>query len=58
MGYLATVKIFENILQLEHFDLYLKKILTRKYLLSYKYSDISYRDARVFGGICTFPEKI
>ena len=56
MGYLALGKIFENMLQLKRFSLYYERILNSKWLLSYKSNDISYRDARGFGGM--LPEKI
>ena len=36
-------------LQLKRFGLDFEGILNRKWLLSYRYSDISYRDARGFG---------
>ena len=45
MGNLATGEIFENML-----------IINRKWLLSYRNNDISYRDAMGFGGM--LPEKI
>ena len=51
MGYLATVEIFENMLQLKRFG-----IMNRKWLLSYRNDAISYRNARGFGGM--LPEKI
>ena len=44
MGHLAPGEIFENMLQLKRFGLYFKGILNRKWLLSYRNSDISYRD--------------
>ena len=46
---------FENMLQLKRFGLYFERILNSKWLLSYR-NDISYRDARGFGGM--LPEKI
>ena len=49
MGYLATGKIFENMLQLKHFGLYFEGIMNRKWLLSYRNNGISYRDVRGFG---------
>ena len=49
MGHLASGKIFENMLQLKHFGLHFEKILNRKWLLSYRNSDISYRDAKGSG---------
>ena len=54
MGYLATGEIFENMLQ--RFGLYFEGIINRKWLLSYRNNDISYRDARGFGSM--LPEKI
>ena len=51
MGYLATGKIFENMLRLKRFGLYFEGIINRKWLLSYRTIDISYRDARGFGGM-------
>ena len=48
MGHLAPGEIFENMLQLKHFGLDFEGILNRKWLLSYRNSDISYRDARGF----------
>ena len=56
MGYSATGEIFENMLKLKRFRLYLERILNRKWLLSYRNNDISYRDARGFGSM--LPEKI
>ena len=50
MGYLATGEIFENMLQLKSFGLYFEGIMNRKWLLSYRNDDISYRAMR--------PEKI
>ena len=55
MGYLATGKIFENMLQLKRFGLYFEEIMNRKWLLSYRNNDISYRDAGGFGSM--LPEK-
>ena len=55
MGYLATGKISENMLQLKRFDLYFKGIINTKWLFSYRNNDISYRDARGFGSM--LPEK-
>ena len=49
MGYLASGEIFENMLQLKRFSLYFEINLNRKWLVSYKYSDISYRNTREFG---------
>ena len=56
MGYLATCEICENMLQLKRFGLYFEGIRTRKWVLSYRNNDISYRDARGFWGM--LPEKI
>ena len=56
MGRLAPGEIFENMLQLKRFGLYFKGILNRKWLLSYRNIDISYRDARGFGDM--LPTKI
>ena len=55
MGYLASGKIFENMLQLNRFGFYFEGILNRKWLLSYRNNDISYRGARGFGGM--LPEE-
>ena len=49
MGHLAPGEIFENMLQLKRFGLYFEGILNRKWLLSYRNSDISYIDARGLG---------
>ena len=46
MGYLATGGIFENMIQLNRFGSHFEGII----------NDISYRDARGFGGM--LPEKI
>ena len=43
-------------LQLKGFGLYFEGVMNRKWLLSYRNNDISYRDAREFGGM--LPEKI
>ena len=56
MGYLAPCNFFKNMLQLKHFGLYYERILNSNWLLSYRNNDISYRDARGFGGM--LPEKI
>ena len=56
MGYLAPGEIFENMLQLIRFGLYFEGMLNRKWVLSYRNSDISYRDARGFGDM--LPVKI
>ena len=44
MWYLAPGKIFENMLQLKRFGLNLERILNRKWLLSYRKGDITYRE--------------
>ena len=49
MGYLAPGKLFENMLQLKRFGLYFEGILNKKWLLSYRNNDISYRDAMELG---------
>ena len=51
MGYLATGEIFEIMLRLKRFGLYFERITNRKWLLSYRNNDISYRDARGFGSM-------
>ena len=56
MGYLAPGEMFENLLQLKRFGLYIERNLNRKCLHSYRNSDISYREARRFWGM--FPQKI
>ena len=56
MGDLASSKILENMLKLKRFGLYFEGIMNRKWLLSYRNNDISYRDARGFGSM--LPEKI
>ena len=53
MGYLATGEIFENMLQLKRFGLHFEGIMNRKWLLSYRNNDISYRDARGSGACST-----
>ena len=53
---IAPVEIFENRMQLKHFGLYFERILNRKWLLSYRNNDISYRDTCGFRGM--LPEKI
>ena len=45
---IAPGENFENLLQLKRFGLYFEGILCRKWLLSYRYNDISYRYARGF----------
>ena len=52
---IAPGEIFENLLQLKRFGLYFEGILRRKWLLSYRNNDISYRDSRGFG-VCS-PRK-
>ena len=44
MGYLAPDEIIENMLQLKRFGFHFERILYRKWLLSYRNNDISYRD--------------
>ena len=56
MWYLTPGEIFENMPQLKRFGLYFEGNLNRKWLLSYRNSDISYRDARGFGDM--LPAKI
>ena len=56
MGDLASSEIFENMLKLKRFGLYFEGIMNRKWLLSYRNNDISYRDARGLGSM--LPEKI
>ena len=56
IGYLATGEIFEN-MQLKRFGLYFEGIVNRKWLLSYRNNDISYREASGFGSMLR-PEKI
>ena len=56
LAVLATGEIFENMLQLKCFGLYFEGIMNRKWLLSYRNNDISYRDARGFGSM--LPENI
>ena len=56
MGHLAPGEIFKNMLQLKRFGLYFEGILNRKWLLSYRNSDISYRDDRGLGDM--LPAKI
>ena len=48
MVYSAPGEIFENMLNLKRFGLYFDGIVNRKWLLSYRNNDISYRDARGF----------
>ena len=56
MGHLDPSEIFKNMLQLRRFGSYFEGILNRKWLLSYRNIDISYRDARGFGDM--LPAKI
>ena len=56
MGYLAPGEIFENMLQFKRFGSYFEGILNKKWLLSYRNNDISYRDA--MGLADMLPEKI
>ena len=56
MGYLAPGEIFGNMRQLKRFGLYFDRILNSKWLPSYRNNDITYRDAKRFGGM--LPEKI
>ena len=51
MGYSATGEIFENMLKLKRFGLYFEGIMNKKWLLSYRNNDISYRDGRGFGSM-------
>ena len=44
MWYFAPGEIFENILQLKRFGLNFERILNRKWLLSYRNGDISYKE--------------
>ena len=54
MGYFATGEIFENMLQLKGFGLYFKGVMNRKWLLSYRNNDISYRYEMLGGsGACS-----
>ena len=48
MGYLATGEIFENMLLLKGFGLYFEGVMNRKWLLSYRNNDISYRDEMLY----------
>ena len=50
MGYLASGETFENMLQLKGFGLYFDGVMNRKWLLSYRNDDISYRD-EMFGSL-------
>ena len=51
MGYSAIGEIFENMLKFKRFGLYFEGIMNRKWLLSYRNNDISYRDGRGFGSM-------
>ena len=53
---LVSGEIFENMLQLKRFGIYFEGILNRKWLLSYRNNDISYRDAMGLGDM--LPKKI
>ena len=55
MGYFVPIEIFENMLQLKRFGIYFEGILNRKWLLSYRNNDISYRDPMGLGDM--LPEK-
>ena len=62
MGHLAPGEIFENMLQLKRFVLYIlyiffvfEGILNKKWLLSHRNNYISYRDATGFGDM--LPQK-
>ena len=47
MENLALGEVFENMLQLKRFGLYFERNLNRKWLLSYRNSDISYRQEHI-----------
>ena len=52
MGYLATGKIFESMLQSKGFGLHFEGVMNRKWLYFHiEIMIISYRDAREFGGM-------
>ena len=51
MGYSATGESFENMLKWKHFGLYFEGNMNRKWLLSYRNNDISYRYGRGFGSM-------
>ena len=57
MGYLAPGDILKNMLKLKRLGLYFERILNRKWLLSYRNNDISYKDA-IRGPGDMLPEKI
>ena len=44
MRYLASGEIFEKMLHLKGFGLYFEGVMNKKWLLSYRNNDISYRD--------------
>ena len=44
MWYLSPGEIFDNMLQLKRFGINLERILNRKWLLSYRNGDITYRE--------------
>ena len=50
MGYLTPGEIFEIMIQLKSFGSYFEEILNRKWLLSSRNNDNSYREAWRFGG--------
>ena len=56
MGFLSPGETYENMLQLKRVVLYIEGILNRKWLLSYRNNNISYRDAMGLGDM--LPEKI
>ena len=51
--FIVSGEIFENMLQLKRFGLYFEGIINRKWLLSYRNNDISYRDAGGSGACST-----
>ena len=57
MGYLATGEMFENMLQLKGFGLYFEGIMNRKWLLSHRNNDISYRGEMLGGSGACSPAK-
>ena len=53
MGYLASGETLEKMLHLKGFGLYFEGVMNRKWLLSYRNNDISYRDEMIGGsGAC------
>ena len=56
MGYLAPGEITENMLQLKRSGLHYEGVLNRKWLISYRNYDISYRNAMGLGDM--HPGKI